>query len=300
MDWIIFSGIIILLLTYDLAFVGKSNQLITFRQTIYSTLFYISIACIFGIYIFFDQGGSKAVEYFSCFFIEKAMSLDNIFVISMIFQVFSIPLIYQRRILFWGILGVIIFRGIMIHFGLIVINKFSWLIYVFGVILILTGIKTFYISKEKFNIRNSYIYRFLQKYCNLTDEFTGYRYFIKHNGKIQITTIGASLIMIETMDAIFAIDSIPAIFAITNDNFIIYTSNIFAILGLRALFFCLANIVDRFSYIKYSLAMILIFIGIKIFIGHFFNIPSYLSLMVVMSMLIIGILVSIVKKEKKR
>ncbi len=185
----------------------------------------------------------------------------------------------------------------MIHFGVIVLTKFSWLIYVFGVILLLTGIKTLYLSKERLDIKNSYSYRFLQKYCNLTDKFTGYRYFVKHNGKISITTIGASLIIIETMDAIFAIDSIPAIFAITNDIFIIYTSNIFAILGLRALFFCLANIVDRFSYIKYSLAMILIFIGIKIFAGHFFNIPAYFSLMVVIIMLTMGIFVSIIKNK---
>lgn len=300
MGWIIFGGLIIGLLTYDLTFANNDNKVITFRHTIYSSLLYIAIACIFGIYIFFDQGADKAVEYFSCFFIEKAMSLDNIFVISMIFQFFSIPLIYQRRILFWGILGVILFRGIMIYFGIIVLTNFSWLIYILGVVLIITGIKTFYLSDKKLDIAESYIYRLLQQYCHLTDKFTGYRYFVKHNGKISITTIGASLILIETMDAIFAIDSIPAIFAITNDNFIIYTSNIFAILGLRALFFCLSHIVDRFSYLKYSLAMILIFIGMKIFASHFLNVPSYFSLIIIMIMLTIGILLSRTKKEIKR
>ncbi len=193
------------------------------------------------------MGGEKAREYYTCFFIEKAMSLDNIFIILMVFQFFSIPLIYQHRILFLGILGVI------------VISKFSWLLYIFAAILIVTGIKTFYIAKKSFKVEESYIYRILQKYFNLTPKISGYKFFVKTNNRLSITPLLESLIIIEIMDIVFAIDSIPAIFAITKDPYIIYTSNIFAILGLRALFLCLANIVEQFSYIKYSLNILLRF-----------------------------------------
>ncbi len=297
MIWGIFCIVIIALLTYDLAFSNRQNKVMTFRQSLYESLFYFIIACLFGVFIFFDIGREKALEYFSCFFIEKAMSLDNIFVISIIFQFFLIPPIYQHRILFFGILGVIIFRGIMIYLGVIIIAKFSWLLYIFAVILIITGIKTFYISSKSFNVSNSYIYKILQKHLNLTDKIIGDKFFVKTDKGIVITPLFTALLIIETMDIIFAIDSIPAIFAITNDPYIIYTSNIFAILGLRALFFCLSNIVERFSYIKYSLALILIFVGIKIFIQHFIKIPSYVSLLTVIILLSLGIIASINKKD---
>lgn len=299
MGWLIFIIVIVGLLIHDLGFAHKHNTVITFRQSIYSSLFYLAISCVFGMFIFFDSGSEKALEYFTCFFIEKAMSLDNIFVISMIFQFFSIPLMYQHRILFLGVLGVLFFRGIIIYFGIVAIAQFSWLLYALGVILIITGVKTFYVSKEKFNIRQSYIYQLLQKYCNLTNTVRGYRYFVIQNGQVSITPILGSLIIIEAMDAVFALDSIPAIFAITHDSFIIYTSNIFAVLGLRNLFFCLANLIERFKYLRYSLAIILIFIGVKIFVMHFINISSYFSLLVIITLLAGGIGVSLFVARNK-
>ncbi|WP_341750353.1 TerC/Alx family metal homeostasis membrane protein [Candidatus Tisiphia endosymbiont of Sialis lutaria] len=298
MMWIIFCIVIAGLLIYDLGFANKENKVLTFRQTIYFSLFYLIIACLFGIFIFFDMGGEKAREYYTCFFIEKAMSLDNIFIILMIFQFFSIPLIYQHRILFLGILGVIVSRGIIIYLGVIVISKFSWLLYVFAIILIITGIKTFYLSNKNLKVQESSIYRILQKYFSLTPKIAGYKFFIKTSKGISITPLLASLIMIEVMDIVFAIDSIPAIFAITKDPYIIYTSNIFAILGLRALFLCLANVVKQFSYIKYSLALILIFIGIKIFAEHVIDIPSYTTLAMTIILLSFGIIISIIKKRR--
>ncbi|WP_341756593.1 MULTISPECIES: TerC/Alx family metal homeostasis membrane protein [unclassified Candidatus Tisiphia] len=297
MTWIVFCIVIVGLLIYDLGFANKENEALTFRQTIYLSLFYLIIAGLFGVFIFFDMGGEKAREYYTCFFIEKAMSLDNIFIILMIFQFFSIPLIYQHRILFLGILGVIVSRAVIIYLGVIVISKFSWLLYIFAIILIITGVKTFYISDKKLKVQESYIYRILQKYFNLTPKISGYKFFIKTNKAISITPLFASLIMIEVMDIVFAIDSIPAIFAITKDPYIIYTSNIFAILGLRALFLCLANVVKQFSYIKYSLALILIFIGIKIFAEHVIHIPSYTTLAMTTILLSLGIIISIIKKR---
>lgn len=297
LTWVVFCTVIASLLIYDLGFANQENKVMSFRQTIYFSLFYLIIACLFGIFIFFDMGGEKAREYYTCFFIEKAMSLDNIFIILMVFQFFSIPLIYQHRILFLGILGVIVFRAIIIYLGVIVISKFSWLLYIFAAILIVTGIKTFYIAKKSFKVEESYIYRILQKYFNLTPKISDYKFFVKTNNRLSITPLLASLIIIEIMDIVFAIDSIPAIFAITKDPYIIYTSNIFAILGLRALFLCLVNIVEQFSYIKYSLALILIFIGIKIFAEHFIEIPSYSALAMTITLLLFGIIASIIRKR---
>ncbi len=201
--------------------------------------------------------------------------------------------------LFLGIIGVIVFRAILIYGGIIIIAKFSWILYIFAVILIITGVKTFYISHKTFDIQNSYIYGVLTKRLNITPKLAGGKFFITLDKKLYVTPLFVSLLLIEIIDLVFAIDSIPAIFAITNNPYIIYTSNIFAILGLRALFFCLANIVERFRYIKYSLALILIFIGIKIFIHPFMEIQPFISLIVTITLLILGVIVSIAKKIKK-
>ncbi|MEY4463947.1 MAG: hypothetical protein RLZZ81_918 [Pseudomonadota bacterium] len=297
MSWIIFYTVIFALLILDLGIVQKKNTVMSFKESVLFSLFYFIIACLFGIYVYYNTGADHAREYYTCFLIEKAMSLDNIFVISIIFQFFKIPGKYQHRVLFFGIIGVIIFRAIMIYGGIILINKFAWLLYIFAVILIATGIKTFYVSHKAFDIKNSYVYKVLIKNLNITPNLEGDKFFVKRNNKLYFTPLFISLVLIEAIDLVFAIDSIPAIFAITNDIFIIYTSNIFAILGLRALFFCLAEIVERFSYIKYSLALVLIFIGFKIFIHHYIAIPAYVSLTVTITLLLFGIIVSIIRKN---
>lgn len=297
MSWIIFYTVIAALLVLDLGIVHKKNTIISFKESVLFGLFYFVIACLFGIYVYYNTGAEHAREYYTCFLIEKAMSLDNIFVISIIFQFFKIPGKYQHRVLFFGIIGVIIFRAIMIYGGIILINKFAWLLYIFAVILIATGIKTFYVSHKTFDIQNSYIYKSIVKNLNITPNLEGDKFVVKRNNKLYFTPLFISLVLIEAIDLVFAIDSIPAIFAITNDVYIIYTSNIFAILGLRALFFCLAEIVERFSYIKYSLALILIFIGFKIFIHHYTAIPAYVSLIVTITLLLFGIIASIIRKN---
>lgn len=297
MSWIIFYTVIAALLVLDLGIVHKKNTVMSFKESVLFSLFYFVIACLFGIYVYYNTVAEHAREYYTCFLIEKAMSLDNIFVISIIFQFFKIPGKYQHRVLFFGIIGVIIFRAIMIYGGIILINKFAWLLYIFAVILIATGIKTFYVSHKTFDIQNSYIYKSIVKNLNITPNLEGDKFVVKRNNKLYFTPLFISLILIEAIDLVFAIDSIPAIFAITNDIYIIYTSNIFAILGLRALFFCLAEIVERFSYIKYSLALILIFIGFKIFVHHYIAIPAYVSLIVTITLLLFGIIASIIRKN---
>ncbi|GAA5252058.1 TerC/Alx family metal homeostasis membrane protein [Candidatus Rickettsia kedanie] len=297
MSWIIFYMVIAALLILDLGIVHKKNTVVGFKESVLFSLFYFVITSLFGIYVYYNTGADHAREYYTCFLIEKAMSLDNIFVISIIFQFFKIPGKYQHRVLFFGIIGVIIFRAIMIYGGIILINKFAWLLYIFAVILIATGIKTFYVSHKTFDIHNSYIYKSIIKNLNITPNLEGDKFVVKLNNKLYFTPLFISLMLIEAIDLVFAIDSIPAIFAITHDVYIIYTSNIFAILGLRALFFCVAETVERFSYIKYSLALILIFIGFKIFIHHYIAIPAYVSLTVTITLLLFGIIASIIRKN---
>ncbi|AFC73540.1 TerC/Alx family metal homeostasis membrane protein [Rickettsia montanensis] len=297
MSWIIFYTVIAALLILDLGIIHKKNTIMSFKESVLFSLFYLVIACLFGIYVYYNTGADHAREYYTCFLIEKAMSLDNIFVISIMFQFFKIPGQYQHRVLFFGIIGVIIFRAVMIYGGIILINKFAWLLYIFAVILIATGIKTFYVSHKTFDVQNSYIYKSIIKNLNITPNLEVDKFVVKRNNKLYCTPLFISLVLIEAIDLVFAIDSIPAIFAITNDVYIIYTSNIFAILGLRALFFCLAGIVERFSYIKYSLALILIFIGFKIFIHHYIVIPAYVVFTVTITLLLFGIIASIIREN---
>jgi tellurite resistance protein TerC len=294
--WGIFASVIITLLALDLGLFRKKDTVISYKQSLILSSFYISIACCFGLYIYYALSPHSAYEYFAGFLLEKAMSLDNIFVISVIFSFFQIPPKYQHRILFWGILGVIILRGLMISAGISLLVSFSWMLFIFAITLIITGIKIFALAEHHpINVQDMYIYRLLKNNFNIYPKIDGNKFIIIKNGKLFITPLLMALITIETVDVIFAIDSIPAIFAITQDIYVIYTSNIFAILGLRALFFLLADTIDRFKYVKYSLAIILILIGVKIFVAHFIDIPHYITIVTTIGLLFMGILVSLAK-----
>ncbi|MCZ6925741.1 MAG: hypothetical protein O7D30_10985, partial [Rickettsia endosymbiont of Ixodes persulcatus] len=211
MSWIIFYTVIAALLILDLGIVHKKNTVMSFKESVLFSLFYFIIACLFGIYVYYNTGADHAREYYTCFLIEKAMSLDNIFVISIIFQFFRIPGKYQHRVLFFGIIGVIIFRAIMIYGSITLINKFAWLLYIFAVILIATGIKTFHVSHKTFDIQNSYIYKSIIKNLNITPNLEGDKFVVKRNDKLYFTPLFISLVLIEAIDLVFAIDSIPAI-----------------------------------------------------------------------------------------
>lgn len=301
LSWIVFGAVVITLIALDLGVFNKRDHIMSLGQSLSLSLFYISIACTFGLFIHYEMGAQSARDYFTGFLLEKAMSLDNIFVISIIFGFFNIPLKYQHRVLFWGILGVIILRAIMISAGAAILASFEWVLFIFAAILIVTGIKTFYmVEHSAINIKDMYIYRLLSRKLNIHPKLEGNKFFIVQNSKIFVTPLFMALVTVETMDVIFAIDSIPAIFAVTQDTYIVYTSNIFAILGLRALFFCLADIVERFKYIKYSLALILVLIGIKIFVAHFITIPSYIPLIVTVVLLLLGVLISLIVQVDKK
>ena len=296
--WSVFACVIIILLIFDLGVLNKKDEIITFKKSAYLSLFYIAISCLFGLFVFREFGSESASEYYTGFLLEKTMSLDNIFMISMIFRFFKIPQQYQHRVLFWGILGVIVLRAIMIYIGAALLEQFSWILFILAAVLIVTGIKTLYmLDKPPTKISDMFIFKWVSSHLNLHPELVGNKFTIRKNGKLFFTPLFMALVTIESMDLIFAIDSIPAIFAVTQNSFIVYSSNIFAILGLRALFFCLEDIVERFKYIKYSLAIILILIGVKILVAHFIPIPKLIPLLLTIVLILIGIVVSIIKAK---
>lgn len=307
--WLSFVGIVITLLVFDLGVLNKKDHEIGVVESLKLSAFYITVAVLFGIWVWFERGAESGMMYFTGFVIEKTLAMDNIFVIAMIFSFMAIPRLYQHRVLFWGILGVILLRGIMIGVGAALVAEFSWILYIFAVFLIITGIKMLMSSAdeddEKADFSNNPILKFFKKNFRTTDKLYGHNFFVKlrdpKTDKLTtyITPLFIALIMIEFADVIFAVDSVPAIFALTTDTFIIYTSNIFAILGLRALYFALAAMMARFAYLKYALSILLIFIGSKIFIADFLmggsKFPPLLSLGITVVILATGIIFSLWK-----
>ncbi len=304
--WGIFITIVLFLLVLDLGVFHKKDHEIKIRESLLMSGFYITIGLLFGGWVWYSLGETKAVEYVTGFVVEKTLAMDNIFVIAMIFAYFKIPRLYQHRILFWGILGVIVFRGIIIGFGTALVHNFEWILYLFSAFLIFSGIKMLVGSEHEKDISDNIALKFMQKHFRLTKEFHGHAFFIRKNhnksGKpaTYLTPLFVALVMIEIADVIFSVDSIPAVFAITTDPYIVYTSNIFATLGLRALYFTLAAMLSRFIYLKYALSVVLIFIGSKIFLTDMFELikfPPLLSLSITVGILVSGILLSLWKTK---
>lgn len=305
--WLLFIGIVITLLVLDLGVLHKDNREIGVKESLWMSAGYIAIALLFGSWIWWQMGPESGMNYMTGFFVEKTLALDNIFVISLIFAYFAVPRLYQHRVLFWGILGVIVLRGIMIGLGASLVSEFSWILYFFGAFLVLTGIKMLFASGDEHNIGENKLIKFLRKHMRVTDELHGQKFFVKQTdpktGKLArfATPLFLALIMVEIADIVFAVDSIPAIFAITTDPYIVYTSNIFAILGLRALYFALAAMMHRFVYLKYALSAVLIFIGGKIFWGHLIGkVDPAVSLSVTIGILAAGIIFSLLKTRNNQ
>ncbi len=300
MMWTIFGIAVIVLLALDLFVFNRKNEEPHFWHTLWICVFYIVIAIIFGFFVMYEEGADKGMLYFTGYFLEKSLSLDNIFVMSVVFSAIGVPSKYQHRVLFWGILGALVMRGVMIFLGEALISRFHWVLYIFSIFLVYTGAHMLFQKQEdETPFKQSRLYRVMSKIFHVTHEIKGEHFIVKENGKWHITPLLFALFIIETMDVIFAFDSIPAIFLVTQDVFIVYTSNIFAILGLRALYFLLAAIVNKFAYLKPALSIILIFIGLKIFTPHFgFEIKTWQSLSFTLLMLSGAILLSIFKEKK--
>lgn len=291
--WIGFLVFVFVMLALDLGVFHRKSHDVGIREALIWSLVWISLALIFnyGVYHFF--GKEKGLEFLTGYLIEKALSVDNLFVFIMLFSMFQVEPKYQHKVLFWGILGALIMRAIFIFAGVALINRFHWIIYIFGAFLIYTGIKMLFHKEEGIDPEKNPLVRLFKKFFPVTNEMHGGKFFVKINHKTYATPLFVVLIIIEFTDLIFATDSIPAILAISHDPFIIFSSNVFAILGLRALYFALAGITKYFSYLKYGLAAILVFVGVKMSIAGFFHFPIVLSLLIILGILIISIVVSL-------
>ncbi|HJT39518.1 MAG TPA: TerC family protein [Sphingobium sp.] len=297
--WIAFLGIVVALTAFDLGFLHKEDREIGIAESLKLSAFYISVALLFGAWIWFARGPEPGMQYFTGFFIEKALSIDNVFVISLIFSYFAIPARYQYRALLWGIAAVIVLRGLMIAGGAMLLQEAYWVLYLFAAFLIFTGIKMLFAADKPMDVGNNPVVRFIASHMRVTPDLHGEHFLAKtphpKTGKMMTaaTPLLLALIVINFADLLFAVDSVPAIFAITTDTFIVYTSNIMAILGLRALYFALAAMVHRFHYLKYALALILVYIGAKIFVADFVlgggKFPPVLSLGVTFALIGAGV-----------
>ena len=300
--WLVFIAVVISLLAFDLGVLHRDNREIGVRESLLLSAGYISAGLLFGVWVFFQKGGDASMDYVTGFLIEKSLSMDNVFLMAMIFSFLAIPRQYQHKVLFWGIMGVLVLRAIMIGLGAALIHEFSWILYLFGAFLFFTGVKMLFSKLDDApDLQNNVLVKFLRKHLRVTDGLHGERFFVRQDdgqgrSVLWVTPLFLALILIECADLMFAIDSVPAIFAITQDPFIVYTSNIFAILGLRALYFALAALIHRFAYLKYALALVLVFIGAKIFlVGIIGKIPAVVSLSVTLGLLIGGVLLSLYK-----
>jgi tellurite resistance protein TerC len=297
---ILFAVIVVGFLIVDLGFLNKKSHKIGFKPALYQSLFWVTISLIFGFLIYLFIGKEVAVEFFSAYVTEKMLSVDNLFVILLIFSYFKLEEKYHHKALFWGILGAIIFRGIFIGAGSYIIHQFYWVLYIFGAVLLYTGIKLLKDKKEEhIDFKNSKIIKFAHKILPFTDTHHGGKFFFRENGKFYFTSLFMVVLMVEATDIIFAVDSIPAVFAISQNLFVVFTSNIFAIMGLRALFFLIENILHKFHHLQKGLAVILLFIGLKMLVGIFgIHISSIVSFAVIIFALVSSIVLSIIFPKK--
>jgi tellurite resistance protein TerC len=296
--WVGFNVFVLLMLALDLGVFNRKAHLITIKEALIWSGVWIILAMCFNAFIYNWQGQTKALEFFTGYVIEKSLSVDNIFVFVLIFSYFKTPAIHQHKILFWGIIGALIMRAAFIFAGVAILEKFHWAVYIFGTILIYTGYKMFIQKDKTIEPENNPVMKFFRRIMPFTNELHDGKFFVKQNGKRFATPLFLVLIVVETTDLIFAVDSIPAILAITQDEFIVYTSNVFAILGLRSLYFALAGMMDKFRYLSKGLALILIFVGLKMLIVDFYKMPILIALLVIVVILIISTIASLVFREE--
>ncbi|MFA7687202.1 MAG: TerC family protein [Moheibacter sp.] len=316
MVWAIFIAIVSILLALDLGVFNRKAHEISYKEAAKWTTFWVSLSLLFSgiVYWLYTDGLIENSQnytpqdafwkYIQGYLLELSLSVDNIFVIAVIFRSFSIPKMYQHRVLFWGIIGAIVFRALMIFFGIWLINKVDWVTYIFGAFLIYTAYNMAFAGEEsEFNPKESRIFKIVRRWMPITQRIHGQKLFVRRMGVLAATPLFLALIIIEFTDILFALDSIPAVLAITEDPFIVFSSNIMAILGLRSMYFFLANIIDKFSYLKYSLAVILVYVGIKMMLHHYLKennleIPEFLSLGVILVSLAAGVLYSLYRTKK--
>lgn len=297
--WIGFNVFVLLMLALDLGAFHRRTHVVSFRESIAWSVVWVSLALLFNLGVWHYAGSEKGIEFLTGYVIEKSLSVDNVFVFAMLFSYFAVPPLYQHKVLFWGILGALFMRAIMIALGAALITQFIWIIYIFGGFLILTGIKMIAKREEEIHPEKNPLVRWFKKLMPVTPDYRGDKFFVRENGALHATPLFVVLLLVEFSDVIFAVDSIPAIFAVTRDPFIVYTSNVFAIFGLRSLYFALAGVMNRFHYLKIGLGVVLAFVGVKMLLGHSeWKIDTHLSLGVIITILAGSIVASLMWPKK--
>ena len=300
LPWVLFNVFVLGLLALDLGVFHRKAHVVGLREAAVWSAVWIALALAFSAGVFYFGGSQKGAEFLTGYLIEKSLSVDNIFVFVLLFTYFAVPPQYQHRVLFWGILGALVMRGTMIVAGAALLEVFHWIIYVFGGVIIVSGLKMLRQKHEELHPERNPVVRLVRRFFPVTGEYHGQRFFTRTAGRLVLTPLAIVLLIVETTDLIFAVDSIPAIFAITRDPFIVYTSNVFAILGLRALYFLLAGVVRHFVYLKAGLSAILVWVGTKMLLTDVFKVPTALSLGVIAAILMVAIVASLVRTRMPR
>lgn len=296
-DWPIFIALLLLALGVDL-FVHRKDHVIRMKEALLWSAFWIACALLFAVFVYVQRGADDAITFLTGYLIEESLSVDNLFVFVLIFDYFCTPTHLLHRVLFWGVVGAILMRGAFIAVGIAILQSFHWVIYVFGAFLVVTGINFGLEKDKKIDPKLNPVLLLARRFFSITDTYSGQNFFVKINGRSYATPLFIVLLAIESSDVIFAVDSIPAILAITYDPFIAYTSNVFAILGLRSLFFAISGMMGMFEYLHYGLALILVFIGVKMLLSHFVLIPVVVTLAVVIGILLVTVLISAIARSR--
>ena len=298
--WAAFNGFILAMLALDLGVFNRTAHVIRASEALIWTSVWITLALLFGAWLWTSAGPQSAVEYLTGYLAEKVLSMDNIFVMVMIFGFFGVHPLHQHRVLFWGILGALFLRGAFIGAGALVLGRWHWVLYVFGVLLVITGLRAAFRKEEVPDLERNPVVRAARRFLRITNGYRGHHFVVREGGRLYATPLLVVLLTIEATDVIFAMDSIPAVFAITQDPFLVYTSNIFAILGLRSMYFVLADLVTRFIYLKYALSAILVFIGVKLLVAPLIEVPPLTSLALIVASVTLAIVASVLRTRRRR
>jgi tellurite resistance protein TerC len=296
--WILFNLFVLAMLVLDLGVFHRRAHTVKFREALAWSVAWIALAAIFAVVIFFWHGRTPALEFVTGYVIELSLSVDNLFVFLLIFRFFQVPAIHQHKVLFWGILGALIMRAIFIAAGVTLIERFHWIIYAFGAFLVYSGIKLFFQNEAEIHPEKNPVLRLFRRWVPVTKDYVDNKFFVRSPG-LYATPLFVVLLVVETTDLLFAVDSIPAILAITRDAFIVYTSNVFAILGLRSMYFALAGMMEMFRYLHYGLSLVLVFVGGKMLVSHYLEIPTPVALAAVAGVLAISVIASVVNPRKE-
>ncbi|MDH7568314.1 MAG: TerC family protein [Armatimonadota bacterium] len=298
--WVLFNLFVVAMLALDLGVFHREAHAVSIREALFWSVLWVLLALAFNVWVYYWRGSEVALQFLTGYLVERALSVDNIFVFLVIFSYFQVPAAYQHRVLVWGILGALVMRAIFIFTGVALLARFHWLIYVFGAFLVFTGIKMALHRDEEIHPERNPVLRLFRRLFPSTEGYEGPRFFVRRAGRLLTTPLAVVLLVVETTDLVFALDSIPAVLAITRDPFIVYTSNVFAILGLRALYFAVAGLMEIFHYLHYGLSAILVFVGVKMMLADVYHLPVVISLGVVSALLVLSIVASLLHRPTKK